>query len=255
MNRYTIVAVFIGSLMANAMAKSYKANFDSVNSQMSELYQHIGDVQAIASSSGHSEIQKKCSEAKDALDFAQSSWQQISTTYINRPWLASENSLSSTIKSRLSDCGNILKEIQEHSDVQSNTNAYSRTVQACQTIYTKCVSSCDGIWDWQPPSPQPSGSSNRKLRRSLYGEQVPACPNNETACPISHLSLGFECIDTNLELASCGGCVTKGEGENCLSITGAAGVGCLEGKCVVFSAESGYYLGQQGRPLRRRRML
>lgn len=249
------MVVFIGSLMASAMAKSYKAKFDSVDRQMSELYKHIGDVQAIASSSGHSDIQKKCSDAKQALDSAQSSWQHISTTYVNRPWLASENSLSSTIKSRLSDCGSILKEIQEHSEVQSNTNAYSGTLQACQTKYTNCVSSCDGIWNWQPPAPQPSSVPNRKLRRSLSEEQVPACPNNETACPISPLSFGFECIDTNLELASCGGCATKGEGENCLSIVGAAGVGCLEGRCVVFSAESGYYLGQQGRPLRRRRMV
>ncbi|KAH9820997.1 hypothetical protein DFH28DRAFT_951186 [Melampsora americana] len=299
MTRCTIMAVFIGSIVASAMAKSYKSNFDTVNIQMSELYQHIGDVQAIASSSGHSEVLKKCSHARDALDSAQSSWQDISTTYVNRPWLASENTLSSTIKSRLSDCGNLLTEIQGHSDVQANMDAYSKPVQACQTKYSKCVTSCEGIWNWQPPAPQPSGYgsglsgvSDRKLRRSLSAEQVPACrkshldaclhcgpglvaelrtcdtiapafsrisllviANNETACPISHLSSGFECIDTNFELASCGGCVTKGEGENCLSIIGAAGVGCLEGKCVVFSTQSEYYLGQQGRPLRRRRMV
>lgn len=73
---------------------------------------------------------------------------------------------------------------------------------------------------------------------------------SETACPVSVLSDAIECIDvrspvlpslhpsdllpsqTSKQLASCGGCASVGEGENCLGISGAEGVGCHQGSCV-----------------------
>lgn len=64
------------------------------------------------------------------------------------------------------------------------------------------------------------------------------CPGEETACAIGK---GWECIDTTSSLDSCGGCMGSG-GENCLSITGALGVGCFESKCQVSSCFPGFTL-------------
>ncbi|GAA6001907.1 uncharacterized protein JCM10292_005969 [Rhodotorula paludigena] len=90
------------------------------------------------------------------------------------------------------------------------------------------------------------------------------CPAKEIACPIlgsttygdalaHHFSSenkgvtgvmagsgGYECIDTNEALDSCGGCASTGEGQDCTKIRGSAGVGCSEGRCVVFSCQPGW---------------
>lgn len=85
------------------------------------------------------------------------------------------------------------------------------------------------------------------------------CPLGETACPISGSSSfrafsmssnqqldfakaagGFECLDTQSSLESCGGCASTGEGKDCTTIAHSAGVGCSAGQCVVFSCEPGY---------------
>jgi hypothetical protein len=41
---------------------------------------------------------------------------------------------------------------------------------------------------------------------------------------------GYECLDTQNDLESCGGCAAIGEGRDCTKITNAAGVGC---RCVI----------------------
>ncbi|BGP29675.1 hypothetical protein JCM10296v2_001414 [Rhodotorula toruloides] len=90
------------------------------------------------------------------------------------------------------------------------------------------------------------------------------CPGkNEQACPITgsttfdaalehHFNAasefsgvmlgtsGYECIDTQQALDSCGGCASTGEGLDCMKIRGAAGVGCESGRCVVFSCRPGW---------------
>ncbi|GAA6033402.1 hypothetical protein JCM8097_006733 [Rhodosporidiobolus ruineniae] len=89
------------------------------------------------------------------------------------------------------------------------------------------------------------------------------CPNDEVACPIlssttydeavkHHFATkgevtgvmagkgGYECINVQEALDSCGGCASTGEGVNCSAIRGSAGVGCHLGKCVVFSCQPGW---------------
>ncbi|KWU45807.1 hypothetical protein RHOSPDRAFT_28684 [Rhodotorula sp. JG-1b] len=70
------------------------------------------------------------------------------------------------------------------------------------------------------------------------------CPSGETACPIFPRMGTYECIDTQIELQSCGGCASKGNGEDCTAIKGAQGVTCQSGKCFVYSCEPGYTLDE-----------
>jgi len=85
------------------------------------------------------------------------------------------------------------------------------------------------------------GYRARSAKRSVLSPV--SCPGAETACKLSAASgSSFECVDTERELTSCGGCVSEGRGEDCTAIEGAAGVGCSAGSCVVFSCSSGYTL-------------
>ncbi|BGP53227.1 hypothetical protein JCM8202_002554 [Rhodotorula sphaerocarpa] len=68
------------------------------------------------------------------------------------------------------------------------------------------------------------------------------CPAGETACPIFPRMGTYECLDTAIELQSCGGCASKGQGEDCTAIKGAQGVTCESGKCLVYSCEPGFTL-------------
>ncbi|GAA5860417.1 hypothetical protein JCM3774_000412 [Rhodotorula dairenensis] len=73
------------------------------------------------------------------------------------------------------------------------------------------------------------------------------CPSGETACPIFPRMGTYECIDTQIELQSCGGCASKGQGEDCTAIKGAQGVTCQSGKCLVYSCEPGFALDESFR--------
>jgi len=68
------------------------------------------------------------------------------------------------------------------------------------------------------------------------------CPTGATACPIFPRMGSWECIDTEIELESCGGCASRSEGEDCTRIKGAQGVTCSSGQCLVFSCQPGYEL-------------
>ncbi|POW20424.1 hypothetical protein PSHT_03519 [Puccinia striiformis] len=92
--------------------------------------------------------------------------------------------------------------------------------------------------------PTPSGLP----RRSLAVEDSSAndkCPAGLSACPISSgmtlkPSGGFECLDLQQEVTSCGGCTSTGQGVDCTAIKGVLSAGCSEGKCKIFSCETGY---------------
>ncbi|GJN87411.1 hypothetical protein Rhopal_000360-T1 [Rhodotorula paludigena] len=108
-----------------------------------------------------------------------------------------------------------------------------------------------------------SASQGARAKRSKITKPKTLCPTGEQACPIvgstsfegavkQHFSTaeeftgimagsgGYECIDTQQALDSCGGCASTGEGQDCTKIRGAAGVGCSAGQCVVFSCQAGY---------------
>ncbi|GAA5885959.1 hypothetical protein JCM16303_003042 [Sporobolomyces ruberrimus] len=95
------------------------------------------------------------------------------------------------------------------------------------------------------------------------------CPPNEVACPISgsttyqdalkqHLEGnttvqgimagdgGYECINVQEALDSCGGCASTGEGKDCTKIRGASGVGCAGSRCLVFSCRPGWRVSMSG---------
>lgn len=66
------------------------------------------------------------------------------------------------------------------------------------------------------------------------------CPHNEIACPMK--SGGFECLDPEVTLDSCGGCASLGTGLDCRNITGTEEVGCNAGICVVLTCQKGFKL-------------
>ncbi|KAL1409869.1 hypothetical protein Q8F55_003868 [Vanrija albida] len=68
------------------------------------------------------------------------------------------------------------------------------------------------------------------------------CPNDMTACtvPTESGAWAWECLDTQTELESCGGCIATGAGKDCTSIANAVSVGCEQGACIVHSCKSGF---------------
>ncbi|KNZ60339.1 hypothetical protein VP01_1568g2 [Puccinia sorghi] len=81
------------------------------------------------------------------------------------------------------------------------------------------------------------------IRRPSLSRAVRAV--SRVACPISETSeftpsTPYECLDTQQELTSCGGCVTLGNGTNCATLRGAGMSGCSNGKCTIFSCARGF---------------
>ncbi|KAM0756426.1 hypothetical protein T439DRAFT_29212 [Meredithblackwellia eburnea MCA 4105] len=109
-----------------------------------------------------------------------------------------------------------------------------------------------------------SASARARVKKSKISKPLKLCPGTETACPIVGSASffiaqssgfaafrapdlnglraegGYECLDTEYSIESCGGCASMGEGVNCLQTPHSSGVGCSAGKCVVFSCEEGY---------------
>ncbi|KAJ3861052.1 protein priA [Lentinula novae-zelandiae] len=124
---------------------------------------------------------------------------------------------------------------------------------------------CSNGWDWissllcctpsspsKPSStPKPSATPNKgnghHYKRAHVARTVPACPKGLDACPIAGSSLAdYECLDTEAELESCGGCASVGEGQDCTAIEGAWNVGCDRGSCKVYSCFAGFKLSSDG---------
>ncbi|KAJ4486166.1 protein priA [Lentinula aciculospora] len=123
---------------------------------------------------------------------------------------------------------------------------------------------CSSGWGWvenllcctpapsQPTyTPKPSATPNKgnghHYKRAHVSRAVPTCPKGLDACLISGSSLGdFECLDTSVELESCGGCASTGEGQDCTAIEGAWNVGCNSGSCKVYSCTAGFKLSPDG---------
>ncbi|KAI0078884.1 hypothetical protein K474DRAFT_778013 [Panus rudis PR-1116 ss-1] len=127
---------------------------------------------------------------------------------------------------------------------------------------------CPKGWDWNdndlkcyptpptttPPPSKPSqapgkGNSHYK-KRHIKSRSVSLCPSGTEACPISGLmglSGDYECLDTAVELTSCGGCASTGAGQDCSAIPGAWNVGCEQGSCKVYTCAQGYKLAQDGK--------
>ncbi|KAK8865822.1 hypothetical protein IAR55_000970 [Kwoniella newhampshirensis] len=122
----------------------------------------------------------------------------------------------------------------------------------------------------QPRAPAPSrrmGATKRSkkiepLKKKDYSSFL--CPGGSVACPIPPPTLelitpesaaslqgslnsladwfkvGFECVELDTELNSCGGCLALGVGQDCSTIVNARATGCESGQCRVYSCFEGY---------------
>jgi len=102
------------------------------------------------------------------------------------------------------------------------------------------------------PTPQPTyhyGDYTAPWKRAQKQRGNSLCPNEMTACPVVGpygVLSDYECIDTDQELQSCGGCSSTGAGQDCTAIRGAWNVGCEYGHCRVFNCMTGYKLAKSG---------
>ncbi|WVW84556.1 hypothetical protein I302_106590 [Kwoniella bestiolae CBS 10118] len=102
---------------------------------------------------------------------------------------------------------------------------------------------------------QASGLTRRRARdmRELQArrrrQEVEYCPHGLTACNVAH-SGSYECLDTDTELESCGGCLfgqygnaTSVIGQDCTTMGAALGAStCLDGQCVASACKKGLKL-------------
>ncbi|BGP58249.1 hypothetical protein JCM8202v2_005910 [Rhodotorula sphaerocarpa] len=113
----------------------------------------------------------------------------------------------------------------------------------------------------------PSGRARAKRHQGPQPKTL--CPMGEQACPIAgagsfegavlQLSLsgspaddllrasgGYECLDTQRSLESCGGCASTGHGRDCTAIPHVGNVTCEAGVCVVVSCARHYRPARAG---------
>ncbi|EMD42250.1 hypothetical protein CERSUDRAFT_110777 [Gelatoporia subvermispora B] len=109
----------------------------------------------------------------------------------------------------------------------------------------------------------PVPSSGFKKRSTLEQQPIASigdisrhlCPSKMSVCPITHspdaststpttilewIEDGFECVDFDADLTSCGGCGSFDAKYDCTTVPGALGVSCVAGGCRVDSCKSGY---------------
>mgnify|MGYP006876479786 FL=1 len=122
----------------------------------------------------------------------------------------------------------------------------------------------------KPPSPPPPSYPSHRVRVRARRKHDSRCPPSYTACPLGD---SYECIDilvgisppplslslcaafvprrcpftdfhapdylqNNLE--QCGGCSADDGGVDCTTLRGVAGVGCVAGRCEIWTCEDGY---------------
>nr|XP_019048334.1 hypothetical protein I302_02104 [Kwoniella bestiolae CBS 10118]OCF27264.1 hypothetical protein I302_02104 [Kwoniella bestiolae CBS 10118] len=127
--------------------------------------------------------------------------------------------------------------------------------------YTEQVCDAGSEYIFQNVGESPSeivGRRRLKERRELAKARKlgrlagPACPKGLEACNVPGVDGAFECIDTNSELESCGGCAhgrfgekiaSRSIGVDCTSLPGVrlGASTCYEGKCEVYACKQGWY--------------
>ncbi|KNZ48898.1 uncharacterized protein VP01_533g6 [Puccinia sorghi] len=116
--------------------------------------------------------------------------------------------------------------------------------QACQELFSRGGSGYCSICpsDRSCGGPAPSGLPRRNVPES---SALSNCPSGLTACPIAtgpslSPSGGFECLDVQQEVTSCGGCSSTGQGVDCTTLKGVSSAGCSAGECKIFSCKPGF---------------
>jgi len=243
----TLVAAALSTVDASA---NFKNTVNTVNSQMSSLTASLAQLKATADRLGHRHISNKCNEASQYVGNAQFAWGGLGDIFGGSPWAARSSSHASQVQSGMSTCGSALDWIYGQPEISAYPD-YQAPVRRCRRSYNSCQTGCSQVWNW--PSPPGYGSQPSQYpasRRHRRNNAQSLCPNvQETACPISTNASGHECIDTQTEITSCGGCESLNEGENCLAIEGADEVGCELGQCRIFTMLPGYEMNHaSGRP-------
>ncbi|MBW0528025.1 hypothetical protein O181_067740 [Austropuccinia psidii MF-1] len=244
--KFSALALAASFCAAIEATTNFRATTSVVNNQFSALATSLARLQALADRKGHAHISSRCSQARSQISQCQSSWQGISSGYFNSPWLARSSPHAPIVQNGLKDCGDFLAWLQIQPQF-SGCPEYREAFRSCQTNHRGCYSGCQPIWEWPAPPKPSSGSHSGHYKRHT---SLRDCPAHETACPMAVGSKSIECIDTKTEITSCGGCVSRSQGENCLDIVGADEVGCSDGNCVVFSTLRGYKLSKAGRPMK-----
>lgn len=87
-----------------------------------------------------------------------------------------------------------------------------------------------------------------KIKRNHVSQAATFCPRGLEACPVSGLTgtNEYECVDALEDLNSCGGCASTGAGQDCSAIPHAWNVGCMIGKCSVYTCAPGFKVSTSG---------
>jgi len=205
-------------------------HFSFLNSLTSSISDHGVSAHDAAILQGHlqDELNAKAAQQQNRV--------QCTAAFANDERCASSNYANGQCRAVAIDC------------VKNNRNG-AVLAQAFEALFQRGGPSYCAICSGDKTCTSPSA----KARRSLPDQKAPfkpRCPSGLTACPISETSeftraTPYECLDTQQELTSCGGCVTLGDGTNCATLRGAGMSGCSNGKCTIFSCARGFKFSQR----------
>jgi len=101
--------------------------------------------------------------------------------------------------------------------------------------------------------PPCSAGPSARIKRDTYILSDNICPAAMTLCGVQSgwSKTAWECIDTERDLESCGGCSvgilgTTPSGIDCTAVDGAEDVACVHGKCKVHTCAAGYEVSDCG---------
>ncbi|KAG8910582.1 hypothetical protein FRC01_006249 [Tulasnella sp. 417] len=90
------------------------------------------------------------------------------------------------------------------------------------------------------PNPNGGGPVGSPITTRKRGLQ---CTRGFESCPHYSGRGGVECVDTQSDPESCGGCVSvdgKGSGTDCTALEGVSVTRCAKGSCVIDACKKGY---------------
>ncbi|PLW20180.1 hypothetical protein PCANC_09848 [Puccinia coronata f. sp. avenae] len=199
-------------------------DFSFLNSLTSTISTHGVSVRdaSILQSHLQGELETKAAQQKSSV--------QCQAAFANDQRCASSKFVNGQCRPTAIDC------------VKNNRNG-PVLAQAFQSLFRSGGPSYCSICSGDKSCASPSAKARRSLPDSKKGDK-PRCPSGLTACPISKTteftaSTPYECIDTQQEINSCGGCVTLGNGTDCATLRGTGTSGCSSGKCTIFSCARG----------------
>jgi len=127
----------------------------------------------------------------------------------------------------------------------------------CEYPYTLCNGVCgnfkQGCGSAVPQPHQRSINPNLKARShgiATYEDALATCGEGEEVCGVYQGSAGFECLNTDITLESCGGCMAPNpflrtseqgsEGVDCTTLPHVQDVRCSAGHCLVKRCDDGF---------------